>query len=475
MAGASRLAGLLAFFAVPACAGRSHHERTVYVEAGAPSEDGGAPAVGIGGRGGGGAGGRAAAGGRALGGAGGSSRAGAGGAMAGRAGMGGAPPCDLEQGDLELVTVTARCSAADGDAEFPRLTPDGRYVTFNSDAGDLVPNDRNGVSDAFLFDRETKTIELVSKAYGADGPSSGYGFTPVPSNDARYVLFTGMSYDLTATAPPEGLRPYLRDRKAGTTEWLSGEYACAYTLDLSGDGRFAVVEGFTNCQGALNADDYQSVVEYDLEAGTQRERGETGVGDNYAPAISRDGRFVLWATRPPMTRGQESSELLLYDRQTDSTETLPLKAFNFESTDISDDGAFVAFSSNGQVYRYERASDSLVLLSSDEAGNPGDDASFQVSMSSDGERLAFQSSATNLVPDDTNQVADIFVYDSRAKRVVRVSVANDGEEADDDSNYPRISAAGAHVTFVSKARNLSKFAPQGNFQVYVRSLGATPP
>jgi Tol biopolymer transport system component len=479
----STLAGLFLLALAAACGGRANGHRTIYSNPGPSQGEGGATSDGGAADEGGAAGAEA---GRSAGGAGATARGGAGGSRAGHSGAGGragaaglggkagARSCERRTGDLEIISVTADCRAADGDADSPQLTPDARYVAFDSDAGDLVAHDENGASDVFLYDRDTQELELISKATGSDAAAHGYGFTPVPSDDAQTILFTGLAYDLTPSAPPDGIWAYVRDRRAGTTVRLSGDYACAYALGLSGDAHYAVVEGYTNCQGDQKPADYWSAFEYDLESGKERALGTTGMGDNYDPVISRNGRYVLWATRPPMTLGQNSSQIVLWDRQAQAARTLPLLSYNYSSLDISEDGAFIAFSSMGQVYRYEVATDSLVLVSHTAAGKPGDDASLDASMSADGRFIAFKTSATDLVENDTNGALDVVLYDAQADSIARLSVAADGSEADADSDYPSIAKSGVAVVFVSKARNLSPLSTQGNYQVYVWTNARVP-
>jgi Tol biopolymer transport system component len=379
------------------------------------------------------------------------------------------------QGDLELITLSTSCDAADGDSTFSRLTPDGRYVVFDSDAPDLVPHDANGSSDGFLFDFETRKLELISKKNGSDVPALGHTFLLVPSDDARYVAFTALSYELTQSTVPEGFWVYVRDRRAGTTRRLPGDYACAQDVDMSGNGELIVVQGFTNCQGRLESGDYDSLVEYDLTRGSQRLLGSIErYADNFAPSISRNGRFTLWAVRPPMTRGQLTSRLQIEDRTTGVVETLPIDSFHFESTAVSESGDVIAFSQYGQVYRYVRGTDELTLVSKTVAGGLSTGTSSQVSMTADGRMVVFRTTSPDLIADDTNGVADVYLYDAaraESESLARISVAADGTEADGESQYPYISADGSKVSFVSKARNLLPAATRGNFQLYVRTLG----
>jgi Tol biopolymer transport system component len=80
-------------------------------------------------------------------------------------------------------------------------------------------------------------------------------------------------------------------------------------------------------------------------------------------------------------------------------------------------------------------------------------------ISADGRYVAFVSSASNLVPDDTNAALDVFVRDRVAGMTARVSVASDGAQANADSNLAvwnsvGINDTGRYVVFASSASNL---------------------
>jgi Tol biopolymer transport system component len=393
---------------------------------------------------------------------------------AGGDGSGAMRPCaktsDNAAGGLELITLSTDCTEADGDASDSRLTPDGRYVVFSSDAPDLVSGDVNGFSDVFLFDLETRAIELISKRFGGDDPGMGHAWQPVASDDARYVAFTGYSYELTSPPPDDGIWVYLRDRVAGTTRLLGADYACAYWVDMSGDGAFIVAQGNTRCDGGRDEGDFDSAFEYRMPSGEMRQLEVEDSEDNYRPVLSRDGRFVVWASRPPMTRGGLASQLHVFDRDTQEVETLPMLGFGYSSIAISYDGNFVAYAHNQQVHRYDRSSMQLTFVSKDGSGTLGDDFSEDVAMSGDGRLIVFRSRATNLIPDDTNDAADIFLYDASTDALERLSVTPNGAQADGDNRSPHISGDGSKVSFTSKARNLLPGANSGNYQLYVRTL-----
>ncbi len=87
-------------------------------------------------------------------------------------------------------------------------------------------------------------------------------------------------------------------------------------------------------------------------------------------------------------------------------------------------------------------------------GTPGNGASSACSISLDGKRVVFQSSATNLVSGDTNGLTDVFLFDLTASATTRVSVSSLGAQANGANIKPSISANGRFVTFVSSASNL---------------------
>ncbi|MDZ7732595.1 MAG: hypothetical protein U5R31_05265 [Acidimicrobiia bacterium] len=87
-------------------------------------------------------------------------------------------------------------------------------------------------------------------------------------------------------------------------------------------------------------------------------------------------------------------------------------------------------------------------------GTQGNDESSEPAISADGRYIAFHSSAGNLVPDDTNGAADVFVRDTRTGTTTRVSVATDGTPANDRSRESAISADGRYIAFESSADNL---------------------
>jgi Tol biopolymer transport system component len=102
------------------------------------------------------------------------------------------------------------------------------------------------------------------------------------------------------------------------------------------------------------------------------------------------------------------------------------------------------------------------------AGDEADGFSGFPSISADGRYVAFDSFAENLIANDTNDATDVFVRDRKRRRTVRVSLTNAGAEGDKSSNYPFLSANGKFVAFQSDATNLVGNDTNDTTDIYVR-------
>ena len=88
------------------------------------------------------------------------------------------------------------------------------------------------------------------------------------------------------------------------------------------------------------------------------------------------------------------------------------------------------------------------------AGSAGSD-DYGAALSDDGRYVVYESTDTNLVVGDTNQRSDVFVWDSQAGTTERVSVATDGAQANAQSGLSSISDDGTKIAFSSSATGLT--------------------
>jgi len=103
----------------------------------------------------------------------------------------------------------------------------------------------------------------------------------------------------------------------------------------------------------------------------------------------------------------------------------------------------------------------------------GNGASSNPSISADGRFVAFQSSASNLAPGDTNSDIDVFVHDRSTVTTERVSLASSGTQGNASSYDPSISSDGRFVAFYSFATNLVASDTNGFRDVFLRDRNAS--
>jgi Tol biopolymer transport system component len=108
-------------------------------------------------------------------------------------------------------------------------------------------------------------------------------------------------------------------------------------------------------------------------------------------------------------------------------------------------------------------------VSVNSSGNEGNNYSYHPSISADRRYVAFDSSASNLVISDTNETNDIFIHNRLTMQTTRVSVNSDGIEGNNFSNNHAISANGQYVAFTSLATNLVDNDTNGREDVFVHN------
>jgi Tol biopolymer transport system component len=271
--------------------------------------------------------------------------------------------------------------------------------------------------------------------------ANGHSLAPAISADGRFVAFYSEASNLVAGDTNRARDVFVHDRQTGETTRVSvasdGAQANgpSFAPAISGDGRYVVfsssasnlVPGDTN-----NADDIY-LRDRVANTTTRISMGEAGTQPNagsYAPAISTNGNVIAYES--------DASNLVRGD-------------------------------TNGErdVFVYDRSSGTTTRVSVSSSGTEGDAPSGQAALDADGGIVAFSSFADNLIPVDENFTADVFVYDRAAATTTRVSVYTGDYEADGNSFHPSLSADGRFVAYDSDSFNLAWFDPDEGPDVYV--------
>lgn len=221
-------------------------------------------------------------------------------------------------------------------------------------------------------------------------------------------------------------------------------------------------------------------------------KGVQGNDYSWAPSISADGNVVAFMSLANnLVAGDTNGarDIFVRNRLTGETRRVSLASDGAQANGdswepaISADGNWVAFSSdatnlvpgdtNGKrdVFVRNLQTGETVRVSVATGGGQANGNSREPRISGDGRVIAFTSDATNLVPGDTNGVADVFIHNRSTGGTDRVSAGASGQ-GNGPSRDPAISSDGSVVAFCSAASNLVAGDTNGADDVFVRSAGA---
>jgi Tol biopolymer transport system component len=335
---------------------------------------------------------------------------------------------DQQTGQTTRVSVTSDGTQGNADSGSPSISANGRYVVFASAADNLMPEDTNGVGDVLIHDRQTGQTSRVSVS--SDGiQGNGVSYNPSISGDGRYVAFASAADNLVPGDTNNMVDIFVHDRQIGQTSRVSvasdgtqGNIHSTGPTSLSADGRYVAFGSGANNLVPGDTNHSVDIFVHDQQTGqTSRVSVASGgvQGNSFSnfPSISADGRYVAFESNASNLVANDTngwSDVFVHDRQTMMT--------------------------------------SRVSVASD--GTQGNYWSWRPSISADGRYVAFASFGNNLVPGDTNGYLDIFVHDRQTEQTSRVSTASGGAQGNGDSNSATISANGDHISFHSKASTL---------------------
>lgn len=313
----------------------------------------------------------------------------------------------------------------------------------------------------------------------------------VISADGRYVAFYSFASNLVPDDTNGKSDVFVHDRQTGTTERVSVNSAGQqgnndsgrWSMAISADGRYVAFVSFASNLVSDDTNERQDIFVHDRQTGlTTRvsvsSYGAQANGGSIRPSISADGRYVAFDSDAtnlvPSDINGTARDIFVHDRQTGATELVNLSSTGQQASDggsaeaaISSDGRYVAFGSAASnlvpgdtygtydVFVRDRQTQETEMVSVNSAGQQGNDTSSRPRISAEGRYIAFPSKADNLVPGDTNSRRDAFVHDRQTGVTELVSVSSTGHQADRAIYGPvTISADGRYVAFMSQAFNL---------------------
>jgi Tol biopolymer transport system component len=329
---------------------------------------------------------------------------------------------------VERVSLSSNGDEANGDSDFPKLSPDATLIAFDSFASNLVENDTNNSQDVFLKDLETGIVELVSvSSTGEQG--NGDSSRPEMSADGRYVVFRSAASNLVSGDTNNVEDVFVRDRQLGFTTRVSVSTTGAEANDESGyygtpisrDGRIIAFRSVASNLVLNDTNAKPDVFVHDRETGETTRisvstDGVQGNSGSHLPAMNTTGRFIGF--------------------------------YSYASSLAENDTNF-----KGDAFVHDRNTGRTVRVSVSAEGVQGDGHGSRPVLSADGRYVAFASSASNMIPDDTNGWRDIFFKDLATGKVTRISVDSFGNEGNHNIDTPFMTPDARFISFEAYASN----------------------
>jgi len=344
----------------------------------------------------------------------------------------------------ELQTKARNGGPANGASRRSAVSRRGDRIAFQSDASDLTVGDNNGRGDIFLRDLITGMTTRASEIVDALNPGAQESFTdPALSEDGRSIAFVGSSGQIYGSI--NGIARRLSTNAGGIpANGPSGR------IQLPGGGTLVLFESqATNLlsegdgNGSVSDIFMKNLLTGAITLISRGPNGQPGNGPSVGPWVATNGSTIVFSTL--------ASNLI-------------------SGADKTPEGFGSAFQAV-MVQDAQAAHRRIPLSRNRQTGLPGNGDSFNVRITPNGRFGVFESSASNLVPGDTNVANDVFFFEMNADQVTkleRVSVSSFGIQANAGSKNPSISDDGQFVSFETDASNLTELDRNGSSDVVVK-------
>ena len=350
---------------------------------------------------------------------------------------------NTRSGAVIEASNTSTGGRSNGDSFNPTLTPDGRYLVFESYASNLVPEDTSRTGDIFIRDLVLGTLTRVSTSSTGE-EANDRSYSPSISDDGRFVTFRSDASNLVDGDTNNFGDVFIKDLVSGTLTRVSvaenGAQGNNHSFEpiISGDGNYVVFRSYASNLVAGPDNNFEDVYRKNLSTGeivrvNTSSSGQQGNNAIWYPTVSYDGRYV----------------------------SFPSTANNLVAGDTNN---------TWDVFVKDMVTGTTVRASTGSNGEQGDGISNYANISGDGRYVSFVSFAPNLVPGDTNAKSDIFVKDLVTGLITRASTDSAGAQANDESTEAIVGASGVYVAFTSTATNLVLNDTNGVADIFIKYI-----
>ncbi len=271
-------------------------------------------------------------------------------------------------GTTEIVSISTTGESANaGAGAGPSISDDGRYVAYHSLASNLVAGDTNGEYDVFLRDRLAGTTVRVSEATGGGDPD-GVSQEAFVSADGRFVSFDSVASNLVAGDTNSASDVFLHELATGLTRRVSVSSTGAEAngtsgaSSLSADGRLIafsstasnLVPGDTGFDDVFVRDNALGTTER-ISVSSAGAQANAGSGPSLTNGLSADGRYAVFqsaASNLVAGDANATTDVFVRDRVAGVTTRVNVPSSGVEAngqsfnTAIGGDGGVTAFASD---------------------------------------------------------------------------------------------------------------------------------
>jgi hypothetical protein len=359
---------------------------------------------------------------------------------------------DRSSGATVLISTALTGLAGNGSSNFGGISADGRFVVFDSSAGDLVKYDSNQLTDVFVCDRDPDGNGIFDEANdvvtrvsvdSAGNQANGSSYESAISADGTKVAFASDARNLVASDTNSATDVFLHDLGTGSTQLISLSTAGVQGNQFSGEATLSS-DGALVCfaSDATNlvpndTNSTQDVFLRDLGAGTTRRmsvrsNGAQANNTSFEPTMSSDGtRVAFWSGASNLVAGDtnNANDVFLHDVASGATTCVDVTSsgapasLGAQRSILSSSGDFLVFYSSStdlagietnqtvDAFEADLSAGTLRKVSIHPSGQEGDNGSWPFAVSDDGSLVAFYASGFDLIGSDANNVQDLLVRD----------------------------------------------------------------
>ncbi len=376
---------------------------------------------------------------------------------------------NLSAGTTRLVSVNSTgLGGGNGNSSYPAISSNGQFIAFLSTATNLVAGDTNSFPDIYVRDMVLGVTTLESLGLSGGAGRGGYCLGFDLTADGRFLSFSSSQTNLVTNSVAIYANVYLRDRQTGTTKLISLQAADGVS---GGNGNSDFPISTIDGQKIIFYSEATNLVTWDVNGpppagqiylrdrsalttvclGTNARPFITGPMRSFNAALSANGSAAAFIA----SGATNNQSALIYYNLTNSQSTFITSAVDTTAwPEISADGRRVVYSANSQIFVWDAQTGSNTLVSADQNGSTNGLA-LSPTISADGSKIAFVSSATNLAATVSSGAFQVYVRDLTGGITRLASLAFSGSASGDQSlAQPAISSDGRTIAFTSPDKTL---------------------